>query len=64
MSAKRIGVRLRWSNGREETLRDGVDAETTVITRPGPDGFCHFRETDKIDENGYAIYVEETNDGE
>jgi hypothetical protein len=60
MTTHTVRVRLRWSDGRIETLPKEIDATATVINRQNARGLWHsFRESDEIDGEGYVIFPEE-----
>lgn len=57
--ADTIPARLHWADGRVETMPDGVDATANEVQVQTPAGrYCTFRETDEIDDEGFAIYVQ------
>jgi hypothetical protein len=56
---EKMRVRLYWADGRVEQLKGDVDAGTTHIVRPTPEGHRHFAFAEEIDDEGYAIFWEE-----
>lgn len=51
-------VRLHWANGRVTEL--SADAKATIIRLPTGEGIRSFRATEGIDEDGFDVFVEET----
>lgn len=57
--ADKIPARLHWADGRVETVQGGVDADASEIKIPTPAGpYADFRETDDIDDDGFAIFIQ------
>jgi hypothetical protein len=60
MKPNTVRVRLRWADGRIETLPKEIDATATAINRKDARGlWCSFRDSDEIDGEGYVIFPEE-----
>ena len=60
MTPNTVRVRLRWSDGRIETLPKEIDPTATVINRQDADGlWTSFRDSNEIDGEGYLIFAEE-----
>jgi hypothetical protein len=60
MTAATVRVRLKWANGRFQTLPGAALTGTITITWPGHDGVWHsFRHSGEIDADGPLIFVEE-----
>lgn len=51
-------VRLHWANGRVTELQ--ADARATIIRVPTSAGVRSFRATDEVDEEGWNVFMEET----
>ena len=51
-------TRLLWSDGRVETIVDGVDAEATKIQVQTAGGNYEFTDSGEIDEDGFKISVQ------
>jgi hypothetical protein len=57
--AQAVRVRVYWSDGRIETVRQPIDSEVTMIVRQDKDGtHRHFEVTDELDAEGYVIALE------
>ena len=53
-------VRLYWLDGRIEELKGVVDGGTTQVVRKTSDGPRYFMFAEEIDDEGFAIFWEET----
>jgi hypothetical protein len=51
-------VRLHWANGRVTELH--ADARATIIRVPTPGGVRSFRAAGTVDEEGFGVFVEDT----
>jgi len=51
-------VRLHWANGRVTEL--SADAKATIIRLPTSEGMRSFRATEDSDDDGFDVFVEET----
>jgi hypothetical protein len=58
-----VRVRVHWTDGRIEALREPLDAAVTTIVRTGTDGRHHYFEvTDDLDQDGFVIAREVPSD--
>jgi hypothetical protein len=53
-------VRLHWRDGRVEDVAR-IPEGTTQIVRTGAAGHRHFLASGAVDEEGFAVFVEEEN---
>jgi hypothetical protein len=58
MEPEMTRVRLHWANGRVTEL--SADAKATIIRLPTGEGIRSFRATEDIDDDGFGVFVEET----
>ena len=58
MGPEMTRVRLHWANGRVTEL--SADAKATIIRLPTSEGIRSFRTTSDIDDDGFNVFVEET----
>lgn len=58
MEREMCRVRLHWANGRLTEMR--ADAKATIIQVPTGRAVRSFRATGEIDEEGFGVFVEET----
>lgn len=51
-----VRVRLHWSDGRVETVREPIDTQATTLVRTSSDRCSHYFEvTKEIDREGFVI---------
>jgi hypothetical protein len=58
MKPEMTRVRLHWANGRVTEL--SADAKATIIRLPTREGIRSFRTTTDVDDDGFDVFVEET----
>lgn len=51
-------VRLHWANGRVTEV--SADAKATIIRLPTSEGMRSFRATEASDDDGFDVFMEET----
>jgi len=58
MDPEMTRVRLHWANGRVTEL--SAASKATIIRLPTGEGMRSFRATEDIDDDGFDVFVEET----